>query len=112
VHAIFGVGYFLQDIKQVKGNIVVMDIEALKRSLKEMIIAECDKEDEFAIDDILDDEVIMGEDSNLGLDSLDALQLSLAIKQAYNVRIEGAVDGRKAFASVSAMANYILEKSA
>jgi acyl carrier protein len=43
------------------------------------------------------------------LDSLDALQIALAVKERYKVRIEGGPDGRKAFASLSALADFIIE---
>lgn len=85
-----------------------LDRARLKKELKQLIISECDKEDEFTVDDIADDAPFMGSDGVLGLDSLDALQISLAVKKAYNVRIEGAVDGRKALASINALADYIL----
>ena len=44
----------------------------------------------------------------LELDSLDALQLSLAVKERYGVRIEGGPDARRAFASTAALADFIL----
>ena len=91
---------------------MTIDRETLKHDLKNMIITECDKEDEFTIADISDDEALIGSQASLELDSLDTLQLSLAIKQAYQVRIEGAKEGRIAFASINAMADYILQNSA
>lgn len=90
----------------------MIDKNTLKHDLKKMIITECDKEDDFSVADISDNEALIGSEANLALDSLDTLQLSLAIKQAYNVRIEGAKEGRIAFASINAMADYILEKTA
>ena len=85
--------------------------QTLIKELKQLIITECDKEDEVGIDDISDDETLVGDETFLGLDSLDTLQLSLAIKKVYNIRIEGGIDGRTAFASVSAMADFILNKN-
>lgn len=87
-----------------------MDRETLKRELKELIIFECDKEDDVSVSDITDAEQLVGSDAPLALDSLDVLQLSLAVKSAYKVRIEGAVDARQAFASIDALADYILER--
>jgi acyl carrier protein len=83
----------------------------LKHELKQLIITECDKEDEFSVDDISDSEALVGSESNLELDSLDTLQISLEIKQRYKVRIEGNKDGRQAFASIEAMADFILSES-
>jgi acyl carrier protein len=71
--------------------------------LKAMILKECDLERDA--DSIPDDMVLVGE--GLELDSLDALQISLAVKEKYGVRIEGGPDARRAFASVSALADFI-----
>ncbi|MCK5690434.1 acyl carrier protein, partial [Myxococcota bacterium] len=42
----------------------------------------------------------------LGLDSLDALQLAVAIEEKHGLRIDEEA-GQKAFASVQALAEYI-----
>lgn len=83
---------------------MAFDKTALMAELKDMIVAECDAE--FVAADIGDDERLIGE--GLNLDSLDALQIALAIKEGYGVRIEGGPDSRKAMASVSALADYII----
>ena len=87
-----------------------VDKNALKSDLKTLILAECDKEDEFDIADISDDEALIGSEAALELDSLDTLQMSLAIQRDYGVRIEGAKDGRVAFASINALADYIVSR--
>ncbi len=84
-----------------------MDDSQLKQHIKQLIISECDKEDELDWQDITDDEQLFGNDSKVGMDSLDALQLSLALQQRYSVRIEGAKDGRRILASVNSIANFI-----
>jgi acyl carrier protein len=43
----------------------------------------------------------------LGLDSLDALQLAVAIEERFGVRIGDEAAGKQAFASVEALAGYI-----
>ncbi|WP_317930868.1 phosphopantetheine-binding protein [Halioxenophilus sp. WMMB6] len=78
--------------------------DALKRELKAMIIEECDKDIE--IDDISDDERLIG--GPLELDSLDALQISMAVKSRYGVRIEGGPEARRALQSVQSLADTIL----
>jgi len=85
--------------------------QQLKLELKEMIIIECDKSEEFKASGISDDEALVGAEAKLELDSLDSLQLALAIQNTYKVRIEGTKDGRLAFASINALADYILEGS-
>ncbi|MGE0188813.1 MAG: acyl carrier protein [Steroidobacteraceae bacterium] len=70
-----------------------------------MIVKECDKD--IAPESITDDELLIG--GPLELDSLDALQICLAVKDRWNVRIEGGPDSRKALASVAALAQTIID---
>ncbi len=83
--------------------------DALKQALKRLIIEECDKEDEFTVEDISDDEPLIGRGSALALDSLDTLQISMAVLSRYKTRIEGAKEGRIALASINALADYIVK---
>ena len=85
-----------------------LDINTLKPALKALIVKECDKDIDPA--DIDDDAQLIG--GALQLDSLDALQISLAVKDRYDVRIEGGNEGRKALASVSALAQFIIDARA
>lgn len=84
-----------------------MDDHELKHALKELLVTECDKEDELDWESISDDEPLIGDKSRVGMDSLDALQMALAVQQEYGVRIEGSRDARRAFRSISALADYI-----
>jgi acyl carrier protein len=84
------------------------DRDSLKAELKAMIVRECDKDIEPS--SIPDDSPLIGE--GLELDSLDALQISLAVKERYGVRIQGGPDGRRAMASVAALADFIIEANA
>lgn len=86
-----------------------MDQSELKQQIKQLIIQECDKEDEFDWQELEDAELLFGGDSRIQMDSLDALQLSLALQQRYGVRIEGARDGRRVLASVNSIADFILQ---
>jgi acyl carrier protein len=85
-----------------------MDRNLLTEKLKQLLILECDKEDELAWQDISDNEVLFGNTSRLDLDSLDALQLSLAVQKHYGVRIEGASQGRKVLHNIDSIADFIL----
>lgn len=86
-----------------------MDKAALIEELKQLILKECDKENDPS--EIDPDEQLMG-GGVLELDSLDGLQIALAVKERYGVRIEGGPDGRKAFASISSLADFIIESRA
>ena len=54
---------------------------ALKEALKKLIVEVCESEEEA--DSISDDEALFGSDSVLGLDSMDALQISMALDSQY-----------------------------
>jgi len=84
--------------------------QELKRTLKQLIIDECDKEDDFDADDILDAELLFGRKSRIALDSLDALQLSLVLKKKYGISIEGSKESRQHLQSVDSIAKLILAK--
>lgn len=83
---------------------VTLDLAALKNDLKKLIVLECDKDIEP--DSIEDDAILIGGD--LDLDSLDALQISMAIKQKYGVSIEGGPEARRALKSVNSLADTII----
>lgn len=80
---------------------------ALKQELKALIIEECDK-DELTPEDISDEQPLVGGD--LELDSLDVLQICMAVKTRYGVRIEGSTDARRSLASINALAQTIEER--
>lgn len=86
----------------------VLPLEELKFALKELIIEECDRDVEAEA--ISDDEVLIG--GPLDLDSLDALQICMAVKLTYGVRIEGGPDARKALQSIETLADTIIEHRA
>jgi acyl carrier protein len=58
-------------------------------------------------DEIETDAPLFGE--GLGLDSIDALQLVVAMEKQYGVVVPDAATGAVVFASVSSMADYIRE---
>ncbi|MDO4998400.1 MAG: phosphopantetheine-binding protein [Neisseria sp.] len=61
----------------------------LENELKKLIIQEADKSDAIAADDLSDSEPLFGDSSRVGLDSLDALQISVALQQHFGVRLQG-----------------------
>jgi acyl carrier protein len=87
-----------------------MDHSLLEQQLKQLLIRECDKEDDIDWQSIADDEPLFGAKSRIAMDSLDALQVSLALQQHYGVRIEGAKDGRRILTSIASIAAYIRQQ--
>lgn len=61
--------------------------------------------EELAPSDISDDAPLFGE--GLGLDSVDALELVVALEKEFHVRIHSHEVGKEAFASVSSLAGFI-----
>lgn len=88
-----------------------MDNPELEQQLKQLILRECDKEDDFNWQEIDTQELLFGQDSRVQMDSLDALQVSLALQQQYGVRIEGAKEGRRVLTSIATIADYIRNNS-
>lgn len=77
----------------------------LNQEIKELIISSLELED-ISPDDIGDSEPLFGE--GLGLDSVDALELGIALKKKYGVKFSSEnSDNKKYFASVEALAEYI-----
>jgi acyl carrier protein len=83
-----------------------MDRDTLKKDLKKLIVTECQKD--LAPEELADSELLMGPKARLELDSLDALQISLAVQQKYGKRIEGNNETRNALTSVDTLADFIL----
>ena len=80
-------------------------MSSLENELKKLIIESLDLE-EIGVDDISSQEPLFND--GLGLDSIDALELGLAIRKKYNVRIDAEKDDVvKIFASVAALAEFI-----
>ena len=84
-----------------------MDSVQLKSELKHLIIETLRLEDVKA-EDIIDDAPLFGE--GLGLDSVDALEIVVALEKTYGVVIEDEEVGKQAFASIDVLADFILEK--
>lgn len=81
---------------------------AFKHELKQLIVSECDKD--FSAEDIADDAPLVR--GNFDLDSLDILQICMAVKNRYGVRIEGSSAARKAVASINTLAATIAHEKA
>ena len=77
----------------------------LKTQLKILIIEESDKD--IDPQSIQDDELLFGQESNIQLDSLDAIQLTMAIQKRYAVKITDSKEARRAFATVNSLADTI-----
>ncbi|MDD3468185.1 MAG: phosphopantetheine-binding protein [Campylobacterales bacterium] len=77
----------------------------LKEEIKELIAVECDKG--FAADDISDSEALFGPSSKLELDSIDALQISMALQKKYGITLNDSKELRRVMESVNTLAAFI-----
>ncbi|MCF7529225.1 acyl carrier protein [Neisseria lisongii] len=80
----------------------------LERELKKLIVQETEK-DEFLPDELSDDEYLFGEKSRIQLDSLDALQITVALQAHFGVRLNGDRMVRKHMMTVRDLAAFIRE---
>ena len=84
-----------------------MDKESLKSELKSLLVNTLHLED-IGPDDIQDNAPLFGK--GLGLDSVDALEIVVALEKTYSVVIEDEEVGKNAFASIDVLADFVLEK--
>ena len=79
--------------------------ERLKMDLKRLIVEECD----LMIDpgEIHDDDPLFGSAAPLGLDSIDALQISIAIQNKYGQMITDSKQMRRIMKSINTFADFI-----
>ena len=83
----------------------VLELDMLEREIKELIVATMSLED-VVPDDIDTDAPLFNE--GLGLDSIDALELGLALQKRYGVTLSAdAQETRQHFASVDALARLV-----
>lgn len=80
----------------------------LENEIKQMIIDVLNLED-LALADIDSNQPLFGDDQNgLGLDSIDALELGVAIKKRYNITIDSDDEKTKTyFETVKNLADFI-----
>ena len=80
-------------------------MDELESEIKVLII-EALKLEDLAPDEIESEEPLFGE--GLGLDSIDALELGVALRKRYDIRIESVTDEVKAhFSNVRSLAQFV-----
>lgn len=85
-------------------------MDDLNQQIKEVIISSLELED-ITPADIVDSDPLFGE--GLGLDSIDALELGVALKKKFGVKFSSeSTENKKHFASVDALAQYITAEKA
>lgn len=79
--------------------------DQLKLEIKRVIVDACELKIEPQA--IGDDDLLIGSDSALGLDSLDALQAAVAISKRFGRRINDGKHARRVMRSVNTLAEFI-----
>ena len=82
----------------------------LMRDLKVLVLEAAEKP--MPDGGLSDDEVLFGPDSRLALDSLDALQVSMALQQHYGVRMPDSKETRRALRSIATLALHLQDLGA
>ena len=85
-------------------------IKPFERELLETICTTCNLKD-VEIEAITSDDPLIGPDSPLGIDSLDALEIVVMVQKEYGVRIESENTSRIVLQSVATLAAHIQKNS-
>ena len=81
-------------------------LDSLEQELSEMIIETCRVADPLA-HQITPDAPLIGPDSPYGLDSLDAVEVVVAVQKNYRIRIEAQETSREVLQSLRTLAAFI-----
>jgi len=77
----------------------------LKNKIKTLIIDNCELD--IDVNDIGDDLPLFERKSELELDSIDALQISIAIQNTYGIAIRDSKDMRRVMHSINTFADFL-----
>lgn len=61
------------------------------------------------IEDLTEQTTLFGDDSDLGMDSLDAVELTVVLDKRYGISFTNTEDARQSFASLGSLADSILQ---
>jgi acyl carrier protein len=78
-------------------------------TVREMLMDSLNLHEEYEPEEIQADAQLFGEDG-LGLDSLDALQLAVAIEERFSVTVDEE-EGQKVFLSIRTITDFINQRS-
>ncbi|WP_310589240.1 phosphopantetheine-binding protein [Dyadobacter fanqingshengii] len=84
-------------------------LDSLKEDLKKQIIEQLNLEEVTPAD--IDEDKPLFHSSGLGLDSIDALELIVMFEKYYGIEVLEPQESKKAFNSISSMADYIRERT-
>lgn len=85
-----------------------METTALKKKLKQQIIDYLNLID-VEPEDLENDSPLFGPEGDLGLDSIDSVELLVLLEREYELKITDPKEGRKVLVDVNSMAQYIID---
>ncbi|MBB1312589.1 MULTISPECIES: hypothetical protein [Aliivibrio] len=77
-----------------------------KVKLKTMILEECDREDILA-NELADDVELFSDESELELDSVDGLQISMLLQRHFNLRLVDPKEFRRVVTTINNLADHL-----
>jgi len=87
-------------------HVIEISMDLFDREILELICTTCDLQD-VVFDKIVRDDPLIGPDSSLGLDSLDALEIAVTVQQKYGVRMDAENTSRIVFQSLATLTEYV-----
>jgi acyl carrier protein len=81
-------------------------MKPLEHELLELICITCNLQD-VQLEEITSDDPLIGPDSPLGTDSLDALEIAVTVQQKYGVRMNSEHTSRVVLQSLATLAEYV-----
>ena len=81
-------------------------LDGLELEVAQLVIETC-KVEEIIPTELSPDTPLFGPDSPFGLDSLDAVELVVAIQRKYTIRIDSQETGRHVLQSLATLAGFI-----
>jgi len=81
-------------------------MKPFEEELLELIYTTCNLDD-IDTSDISSDAPLIGPDSPLGIDSIDALEIAVTVQQEYGVRMDSENTTRVVMQSLATLAEYI-----
>ena len=81
-------------------------MKKFERELLQLICTTCRLQD-VDLEQVRSNDPLIGPESPLGTDSLDALEIAVTIQQAYGVRMDSENTSREVLQNVATLADYI-----
>ena len=86
-------------------------MEGLEKELRALVQKACDLDD-ARMATVTDDDPLIGPESPLGLDSLDALEIVTAVQRQYGVRIDNQNTSIRVLQALRILADFIRQEKA